>query len=167
MAEATENWRDVVGYEGLYEVSDLGRVRKMSLVAQLPEYLNHKFYPTVNLYRCGKNRNIVVHRIVAQTWLPNPDNKPCVDHINGDKSDNRVLNLRWATYGENCQNTRVRRDNSSGYKGVSFHKATGKYSAQIQCVKKLHIGLFTTAEEAHSAYCAKATELFGEFARFD
>lgn len=83
-----------------------------------------------------------------------------IDHINGNRSDNRICNLREATRAQNNANARVRSDNTSGLKGVSpLH---GRWAAQAGGV---YLGLFDTPEEAHAAYVAAAKERFGNFAR--
>ncbi|AVX04196.1 hypothetical protein MXMO3_01670 [Maritalea myrionectae] len=88
----------------------------------------------------------------------------CVDHINGIRHDNRWENLREASKAENCRNASKRRDNSSGYKGVSHHKATGKFQAQIRVNKKnTNLGIFPTAKEAFSAYCVASRKMHGAF----
>ena len=101
--EAVEEWRPVVGYEGLYEVSNIGRVRNASgLIMSL--YKNNKGYYMINLWDGKKHNHWLVSRLVAIAFIPNPDNKPNVDHINTDQSDNRVENLRWCTQSENLAN---------------------------------------------------------------
>lgn len=87
-----------------------------------------------------------------------------VDHINNNPMDNRRANLRLASRAENCRNTRKPKVNTSGYKGATFDKQTGKWRAQIA---HRHLGRFDTPEEAHEAYCKAAKELYGEFARFE
>lgn len=88
-----------------------------------------------------------------------------VDHENRDSLDDRIENLRLATKSQNLGNARRRKDNTSGYKGVSFHKQTGKFKACIQHENDfMYLGLFSTAEEAHEAYCEAAKRLFKEFA---
>ena len=82
-----------------------------------------------------------------------------VDHINGDKKDNRKSNLRICTLHENIFNGRLRKNNTTGYKGVT--KTRGKYQVSINCK---HVGFFKTAEEAARAYDARARELHGKFA---
>ena len=77
----------------VYEVSNLGRVR---LNGEIVEPYIHNRY----LY----NGSFYIHRAVAELFVPNPENKPCVDHINTDRLDNRAENLRWVTYKENCNN---------------------------------------------------------------
>jgi hypothetical protein len=89
-----------------------------------------------------------------------------VDHINGNRSDNRFANLRIATGSENAWNSSIRSNNACGYKGVHYKKAIKKFVAQIHVGWRVrHLGVFHTAVEAHSAYWKAAQEHFGEFAR--
>lgn len=88
------------------------------------------------------------------------------DHINGNRMDNRRDNLRIATRTQNSQNQKIRSDNSSGYKGVSWSSRNKKWMAQIQVnKKKIHIGYFGLATDAANAYDSAAREHFGEFAK--
>lgn len=87
-----------------------------------------------------------------------------IDHINRDKSDDQVENLRLATRFQNNANTRAKISNTSGFKGVDLHKGGPKWRARIRINgQRLNIGVFETAEEAAAAYNAKASEAFGEF----
>jgi AP2 domain len=93
-----------------------------------------------------------------------------VDHVDGDSLNNRRSNLRDAMDNQgrnrNPHNAGIRRDNTTGFKGVTFHKPLGKFRAQIQFEgQRQHLGYFDTAEEAHAAYCTAANEHFGAFAR--
>ena len=89
-----------------------------------------------------------------------------IDHINLDRSDNRIENLRKATHAENCRNTKSRSHNISGLKGAHFDKRNGKYRARITIDKNQKwLGYFKTPEEAHEAYKEKAEELYKEFFR--
>lgn len=104
-----EEWRDIQGYEGLYQVSNYGSVKSIDRI--LPNGKNRKGkvlyvhlingYPTVSLCKNNKQHNHKIHRLVAQSFIPNPDNKPCVDHIDANRANNNVINLRWVTYQEN------------------------------------------------------------------
>jgi len=87
-----------------------------------------------------------------------------VDHINGDKIDNRICNLRLASRSQNAMNCKRKSNNTSGYKGVSFHKAAQKWHARI-CVdyKTLNLGLFATVEEAYTERLRAEQKLHGEF----
>lgn len=90
-----------------------------------------------------------------------------IDHINGVKSDNRIANLREVTNKQNTRNSKIKKSNKSGYKGVSWSKIAGKWHAQITVEgSNNHLGYFDVAEEAHKVYCEAAHRYFGEFARF-
>lgn len=89
-----------------------------------------------------------------------------IDHINGDRGDNRFVNLRLATRSQNNANIGVGRKTSSGIKGVSFHKRSGKWRARIMKDQASHwLGVFDTAEAASAAYAIAAAAMYGEFAR--
>ena len=93
-----EQWRDVVGYDGLYEVSNLGRVRSCKRNIMLTLFKSNKGYLRCELWKDSKKRKFGVHRIVALAWIPNDDvEKNQVNHINEVKTDNRVENLEWCT----------------------------------------------------------------------
>lgn len=104
-----EIWKPISGYEEYYEVSNLGRVKqiKSRSATRAGRILKGVRYATgylvVGLCANSKQKNCSIHRLVAMAFLPNPENKPCVNHINGVKTDNRVENLEWATYQENNQ----------------------------------------------------------------
>lgn len=90
----------------------------------------------------------------------------CVDHINMDGSDNRWVNIRECTKAQNGMNTRIRGNNKSGYKGVTFYKPTSKWMACIKAEgKTIYLGYHLTPEEASKAYEKAAIKYFGEFAR--
>jgi hypothetical protein len=94
-------WLPVPGFEGLYEVSDQGRVRSVRRRRQLHPSKKTTGYLQVTLAVEGVSHYLSVHRIVAMAFLPNPENKPQVNHKNGNKTDNRVANLEWMTNSEN------------------------------------------------------------------
>lgn len=112
-------------------------------------------------YVVGAGGRKRLHRVIMNT----PPNEQ-VDHINGNKLDNRIDNLRNCTAKQNSYNNSIYSNNTSGYKGVVLIKTSGKFRARIRFNNKyLHIGCFNSAIEAAKAYNKKATELFGEFAR--
>lgn len=108
-----EIWKDIKGYEGLYQVSNQGRIKStprfVDTVMNCRHYKSVLLTPThndsgyyvVNLSKNGVVKTHRIHILVAETFLENKENKPCVDHINGIRDDNRIENLRWCTYKEN------------------------------------------------------------------
>lgn len=101
-----EIWKAIEGFEGLYEVSNIGNVRTLNYkrtknVSNLKQKTqdNRK---RVILCKNGVPKTYLVHRLVANAFIPNPEKKPCIDHIDGNPSNNNVENLRWCTQQENC-----------------------------------------------------------------
>jgi hypothetical protein len=91
-----------------------------------------------------------------------------IDHKDGDGLNNQRYNLRVTTHTQNMKNQRLRSNNTSGYKGVTWHKGAGKWYAQIQVDgKRTYLGLFTILEDAARAYDTAALEHYGEFARLN
>jgi len=100
-----EIWKDVVGYESLYQVSNLGRVKSLYQKKEkiLKKCFTIDFYHRVNLCNKGKNKNFRVHRLVAEAFIPNINQKETVNHIDGNKQNNNVNNLEWATRKEQTE----------------------------------------------------------------
>jgi len=99
-----EIWKPVVGYETRYEVSNLGNIRSTYFrVKRNKKLYQDKIYPRLILQikASGKTKALKVHRVVAQAFIPNPENKPCVNHIDNNSSNNSVSNLEWCTLKEN------------------------------------------------------------------
>jgi hypothetical protein len=115
------------------------------------------------------NGRMIMHRIILSRMLGRDlDSTELVDHINGMGWDNRRANLRLATHQENMRNSKRRKSNTSGYKGVSWDAERKKWIAGISVNHKyVFLGRYDTAEEAHKAYCSAAEEIQGEFARFE
>jgi hypothetical protein len=103
-----EQWKDIPGYEGLYQVSNLGRVKSYynNREKLLGEYHNQNGYRKVGLSMNGKRKWVLVQTLVATSFLPNPNNLPEIDHINEIRNDNRAENLRWCTRLFNAYRTR-------------------------------------------------------------
>ena len=161
-----EVWKDVAGYEGLLQVSNLGRVKT------LDHYVRHKKaehlkrikerihtvqignsgYKYFMFCYNGQSKHLQIHRLVATAFIPNPENKPQVNHINADKLDNRVENLEWCTPSENMQHAYKNRLiplDKVGKKGALNNSArpVDSYSLDGQFLKH-----FDTMKEAANEY---------------
>jgi hypothetical protein len=108
-----ENWKPVVGYENIYEVSDLGRVRRLKCKYALNDRIVkssrrgciNNTAMSVSLSNKNVSKNYNVHRLVAMAFIPNPHNKPTVNHIDGDRANNKLSNLEWATQKEQIRHS--------------------------------------------------------------
>lgn len=99
-----EKWKDIKGYEGLYQVSNLGRIKSLRGNSEriLKPGANNKGYLYVRLYKNSKSKWFTLHRLVAEAFIPNPENKSQVNHIDEDKTNNVVSNLEWMTPKDNA-----------------------------------------------------------------
>jgi hypothetical protein len=159
----TEIFKPIEGYDG-YSVSNTGKVLNNETGKFLKGCLLKRNYQNVTLCDANGHKTFLIHRLIAEAFIPNPENKPCVDHIDNNPSNNSLENLRWATNQENHRNTHTRCTNTSGVKGVVWYKPTGKWRAQI-CINGvgIHLGYFDTIEDATLARQTYAKEAFGEF----
>lgn len=167
-----EEWRPVVGYEGVYDVSNQGRIKRLPFLkwcgtAHVPvdekvliQTMRADGYNVVTLCKNGKGRVKSVHSIVASAFLGVRPHKACTDHINRVKTDNRVVNLRYVSYSENRRNV-DRVNNSSKFNGVTWKKSHNKWCAQISLNGSMkHVGMFLVEADAAKAY-DDAIDLYG------
>lgn len=135
-----EIWKDIKDYEGLYQVSTFGRVKSlpktyidsMGRHSQRKEKLmslrisSRTGYPTVNLSKCNMTKTHSVHRLVAEAFIPNPKNLPCINHKDESRDNNRVENLEWCTYQyNNTYGTAIERRNESLRRYFDTHEVIG------------------------------------------
>lgn len=162
-----ETWRAHPVYTTL-EVSTHGRMRRVDTGSVLRGSINNRGYHVVGIQHHGKRRYLKVHRLVGQCFIDNPDNRPFVDHIDTNRSNNHASNLRWATPTENQHNRQVTGQGASSYKGVTWDKTRGKWAAKIKVDGHTrNLGRYANEKDAALAYNAAACELHGEFARLN
>lgn len=135
-----EIWKDVVGYEGIYEVSNFGRVRthknKTTFTKQhgirkwkqriLKEKSKNNRDVRFSLWKNGKSKDFLAHRLVALAFIPNPENKKTVNHIDGNPKNNKVDNLEWATHYENNNHAFDNRLIATSHEVVLVNQKTNK-----------------------------------------
>ncbi len=160
-----EEFKSVKGYEGLYEVSNLGRVKSLSRTMRskgdsvrrveeriLKGTLDSAGYYSVNLSKNGTAKVRKIHQLVTIAFLGHAPSghEIVVDHINNDKTNNRLDNLQLVTPRENCSKDR---EGTSKYVGVSWKKSLGKWISQIYINgKKVHLGVFDCEIAASNVY---------------
>lgn len=137
-----EIWKPVKGYEGLYEVSDLGNLRSIDRYSMLggryclikgkpkKSFHNSNGYLKTGLYKNSQKKQCFVHRLVAEAFIPNPNNLPYIDHINTIRDDNRIENLRWCNATENLANPISRERRLEGIR-KNITKANATKAANI------------------------------------
>lgn len=123
-----EKWKDIEGYEGLYQISSLGRVRSGGKIRK-PSATGHGYLKVV-LAKDGHMHHHKIHRLVASAFVPNPHARREVNHINGDKTDNRMDNLEWVSRGENIRHA---------YR-MGLNKGASKITPeQVAYIKKVYV----------------------------
>ena len=157
-----ETFKIIEGFEN-YSVSDHGNVKNNKTERIIKQHDEHG-YKRINIKKNYKNNNHYVHALVANAFIQNIEGKRCVDHIDNNKYNNNISNLRWATHTENGRNQIIRKTNKSGSKGVSYDKTTKKWQSYISIDGvQIHLGKFTNIEDAKQARMIRANEAFGIF----
>ena len=144
-----ELWKDVTRYEGLYQISNLGRVKRIERRSPMPLHgktatrrrrekilsgtINGAGYRIVELYKKGIGKYKLIHRLVLGAFMQNPQNKPCCNHKNSIRHDNTITNLEWATYSENNKHAFTHGKQKIRYgEGASYIKLTRKQVDEIR-----------------------------------
>jgi NUMOD4 motif/HNH endonuclease len=162
---ATEIFKDIPNYKGIYQISNLGRVKSMyKLVIRsvsgnfikkeliLKPFISTTGYLIIKLRKDNINTHFKIHRLTALLFIDNPKKLPEVNHINRNKLDNSLQNLEWVTARENSCHKVSETEKSSSYVGVSFCKQTGKWKSCIVFKKKrITIGRFSLENDAYQA----------------
>lgn len=159
-----EKFRDVSGYEGLYQVSDQGRVKSLERWVvngkskrrveekNKNNLLINSGYLTVLLSEAGKNKRFLIHRLMGFTFLKDTYKEGLViDHIDNNKLNNNIFNLQWITPRLNA--SKDRKNGTSKYTGVRLCRSSGKYRSTIKINGKAkHLGMFINEFDARDAY---------------
>ena len=157
-----ETYKIIEGFEN-YSVSDYGNVKNNKTGRIMKTRVNFG-YIIIDMRVNKQTYTKRVHILMAIAFITNPDGKLCVDHIDNDKSNNQIANLRWATHSQNCQNKSMMSNNTSGVKGVVWHKASKKWRARITIDGiQIYLGSFTNIEDAKQARMSKANQALGIF----
>ena len=136
-----ENFENYV----IFENSDILNVNTGKYI--IP-YLNSNGYKYIRLCKNGKVKSFLVHRLLALVYIPNPENKKEIDHINRDRSDNRIENLRWVNRLENSQNQGLFKNNTSGEKNIRYCDIRDRWVFR-KCINRITLHkIFKTKEEA-------------------
>lgn len=159
-----EQWEDIIGFEGIYQISDLGNVKSLTRYASnghalieikeklLTKRLTKYGYLSVTFKHYEHRSDPLIHRLVAKAFIPNPHNKPQVNHINGIKIDNSKYNLEWSTSMENCCHREKSNIKTSSFTGVHWDKKDRKWKAYIQFeFKQKYLGSFDSEIEAYDS----------------
>lgn len=144
-----ENWKSVVGFEGLYEVSDHGNVRSLKCrrVRPMKKYKTHKNYEKICLMKDKMKYMKSVHRLVGMAFLVPVEGKTTIDHIDQNPSNNNLTNLRWADHTD--QQINKGQYSNTGEKNISQNIRTGQYHVLIRRYKTILLNVaFNTVEDA-------------------
>ena len=157
-----ETYKKIEGFEN-YSVSDFGNVRNDTTDRILKPGCDNGYLKVV-LTNNGKRHNKNIHKLVADAFLLNPENKKCIDHIDNNRQNNNLINLRFATTTQNAQNAKISSKNTSGTKGVYWNKNRNKWRAQIMINgKNINLGSFLKKDDAINIRVQRAKDAFGEY----
>jgi ABC-type Na+ transport system ATPase subunit NatA len=163
MENSAEIWKDIIGFEGLYQISNYGNVKSCK------RYVNAKFgkrvvnekllslgkdkdgYLMAILCQDGIKKTVKIHRLVANAFIDKFDGKDIVNHIDSNKSNNNLSNLEWVSSLENSCHSRLKMKTSSKYVGVCFHKKDNRFRATATINgKNINLGRFKNEEDAYN-----------------
>ena len=161
--DIVEEYKVLEGFDE-YEISSIGNLRKTTNKKVLLLRKDKDGYWRTNIYKDGKPKTINIHRLVAQHFVDNPENKRLVDHIDRNNGNNIYTNLRWATSSENSFNSKINTQNHTGYKGISFITSRKKFQLMMTVNgKNKFMGYFDTKEAASDEWNRQAPTIYKDF----
>lgn len=145
-----EEWRDIKGFEKKYEISNYGRIRNKITNHIYKNTNKYGNYFSIILYDETHKKSVRIHRLVAEHYIPNPNNYPCVNHLDLNKQNNHVDNLEWCTYSHNTKDAIKKGANTmSGFNNYNKNKFVNKYGKLYQYDKNMElINIFDNLNEA-------------------
>ncbi len=157
-----EEWKSIINYEDLYQISNFGRIKSLSRIINcngynktiperiLKETINRNGYIDISISKNGKKSILRPHRLVGIYFISNPNNLDMINHIDGNRSNNHINNLEWVNRRENSCHRFLDKQTSSNYRGVSYIEKDKKWRSYINVNnKQLYLGRFNTKEEAY------------------
>jgi len=147
-----EEWKEITDYPN-YEISNLGNVRNKTTNNLLKKEITRDYYH-IQLWKKGKRKHFRIHRLIAEAFIPNPNSLLEIDHIDRNRKNNSLDNLRWVSSSQNGYNRNMKTQNStSKYRGVCWVKSKNKWKVQIKINgKPKYIGIFEREEEGAKAF---------------
>ena len=160
-------WKDIAGYEGIYQINEYGFIKSLSRVVKnngsysgsirkkeriLKHSINRYGYCVITLQKNGVRQFKLIHRLVSETFISNPNKYKEVNHKDLDKSNNHISNLEWCSRSYNINHYYQNSNKTSKYKGVSYSSDRNKWCAYIDIDKKrIMLGRFDSEEEANDS----------------
>jgi hypothetical protein len=162
-----EVWKDVKDYEGMYQISNFGRVKSLERIVKngvnsnrlikeriLKNHISKTGYFVTDLKDKNYRKTFKIHILISKHFIKNHKNLPIINHIDGNKLNNNIYNLEWVSQRENCCHKELKNNNSSKYIGVCYRKNRNKWQSSIVFNGKLiHLGTFKTEIEAYQKRC--------------
>ena len=158
-----ELFMDIPGYEN-YKISSYGRVLNKRRNKEVKQFLKRNGYSIVSLFKDKKKKTFTIHRLVAKTFFEEDITNKSIDHIDGNKQNNFFQNLRVCNHQQNHFNRGKNKNNTSGFKGVSWEKKKEKWAAKIQINGTVRtLGRFNDKHEAYEKYKEAAKYYHGDY----
>lgn len=151
-----------------FDISEEGIITNISTKKVRMQTIDQTGYYVLSIRRNGKSSKYYIHRLIAETYLPNPYNLKYIDHIDGNKLNNSLSNLRWCTQSQNLMNARKRSNTASQYKGLYWHNQNKKWVVRVRKSDGTKVFAYHVNEkEAARLYNKLAIEHYGEYANLN